>query len=202
VKKESCDEFEAAAFVKEILEGVAYCHDQKIVHRDLKPENLLLTRTNSGLHIKIADFGIAQDRVDVLATVSGTPLYMAPEMITGETYDKQVDVWPVGVISYILLCGYPPFNESSVFDEITTATFDFPMDEWSGISKEAKDFIGKLLVVDPKVRLTTEQALKHEWIINNTSKSSGVSPMKIERTNTLNAQKFKSFIQLSKDHKL
>lgn len=93
--------------------------------------------------------------------------YVAPEVLKAEGYDKEVDMWSIGVITYLLLCGFPPFYGDSLpqlFEIIMKGQFDFPAPYWTAISSEAKDFIKKLLVVNPKSRLTPAQALQHPWL--------------------------------------
>jgi calcium-dependent protein kinase len=96
----------------------------------------------------------------------GTPYYVAPEVLTG-TYDMKCDVWSLGIITYILLCGYPPFHGISndvIFEKIKKGKFYFYFEDWEHISDEAKDFITKLLVMDPKERMSTKEALRHPWL--------------------------------------
>lgn len=102
-----------------------------------------------------------------MMTACGTPGYVAPEVLTATGYDKEVDLWSIGVITYILLCGFPPFyneNLPELFEQIMKAEYDFPEEYWGHVSKEAKDFIRKLLVVDPSKRLTSKAALAHPWL--------------------------------------
>eukprot|EP01097_Dermamoeba_algensis_P005047 TRINITY_DN321_c0_g1_i4.p1 TRINITY_DN321_c0_g1~~TRINITY_DN321_c0_g1_i4.p1 ORF type:complete len:156 (+),score=44.94 TRINITY_DN321_c0_g1_i4:611-1078(+) len=103
----------------------------------------------------------------MLETACGTPGYVAPEVLTATGYDKEVDLWSIGVITYILLCGFPPFYNEDVpalFEQILNADFDYPEEYWDSISDEAKDFINRLLVVDAEKRMTTQQALEHPWL--------------------------------------
>lgn len=135
-----------------------YCHDFDIVHRDLKPENLLLTSKDDDASIKLADFGFAK-KIDVdsygLTTACGTPGYVAPEILEGHAYGKAVDIWSVGVITYILLCGYPPFhdeNHNALFKKIKRGKFQFDSPYWDHVSDDAKDLITKMLVTNPNDR--------------------------------------------------
>lgn len=92
---------------------------------------------------------------------------MAPEVLKGK-YDQKCDIWSSGVICYILLCGYPPFNDRNdqvVIEKIKKGDYDFPKEEWSSVSSEAKDFVQKLLTLDPEKRLSATEALKHPWIM-------------------------------------
>lgn len=108
---ENFSEKEAADYMKQILSAVYYCHERQIVHRDLKPENLLFDQKKQNANIKVIDFGTSRkfDPTKKLTKRLGTPYYIAPEVLK-KNYDEKCDVWSCGVILYILLCGYPPFN--------------------------------------------------------------------------------------------
>lgn len=144
--------------VKLLLESIKYCHDANIVHRDLKPENLLLTSKDDDASIKLADFGFAKklefDSAG-LVTACGTPGYVAPEILEGKPYGSSVDIWSIGVITYILLCGYPPFhddNHNALFKKIKRGKFQFDAPYWDHVSDDAKDLISMMLIVDPNER--------------------------------------------------
>lgn len=164
----SYSERDARNIVRQLVQGVDYLHGMGIAHRDLKPENLLCTDGDPGVDmiIKIADFGLSKIFNDgsVLITSCGTPDYAAPEVLRMEgTYDNQVDCWSIGVITYVLLCGFPPFygkTQNVLFDKILRADYDFPDPEWSYVSASAKDFIRKLLVIEPSQRYTAKQCLE------------------------------------------
>jgi len=171
VDKGSYSEMEARDIVRQLVEGVDYLHQQKIAHRDLKPENLLCSELPDGkVVIKIADFGLSKAFTGEsdLATSCGTPDYAAPEVLRMDgAYDKGVDLWSIGVITYVLLCGFPPFygkSQAQLFEKILNADFEFPEPEWTHISAEAKDLINHLLVLDVKQRYTTKQCLEHPWL--------------------------------------
>jgi len=170
VDKGSYSELEARDIVRQLVEGVDYLHNQGIAHRDLKPENLLCSETEHGMIIKIADFGLSKafSGESDLSTSCGTPDYAAPEVLRMDgAYDKSVDLWSIGVITYVLLCGFPPFygkSQAQLFEKILNADYDFPEPEWTQISAEAKDFIGHLLVLDVKQRYNTKQCLDHPWL--------------------------------------
>jgi len=155
--------------IKQILHAVKYLHEKGIAHRDLKPENLLCSGSGSRETVKIADFGLSKifsDNED-LVTSCGTPGYVAPEVLMCESYDKSVDMWGIGIITYILLAGYPPFyaeNDTALFEKIMNAEYDFDDECWDDVSDLAKDFIQHLLVKDPHERFSAEQALQHSWI--------------------------------------
>lgn len=164
-------ERDAAGFVVSILDAIAYCHNEMhVIHRDLKPENFLLASKAEDAPIKIIDFGLSRYDVapgNMMRTKVGTPYYVAPEVLN-KNYDKSCDIWSIGVITYILLCGYPPFygdSDSQIFDSVRSGKFDFPSPEWDSISKAAKDFVCCLLKKDPKKRLTATEAMQHKWIL-------------------------------------
>lgn len=170
IEKGSYSEDDARILVKQILQGVAYLHSQGIAHRDLKPENLLLKTKDSDFDVKIADFGLSSF-VDSqkMMTACGTPAYVAPEVLSsgGGGYDKEVDMWSIGVITYILLCGFAPFHGDTVKEllrVVVRGQFSFPSPYWDPISPQAKDFISKLLAKTPAERLTASQALQHVWL--------------------------------------
>ena len=147
-----------------------YLHDKNIAHRDLKPENLLMVDETPDSEVKITDFGLSKafdEQSQVMQTPCGTPGYIAPEVLVMKGYDKQCDVWSLGVIVYILLCGFPPFyadNDAQLFEKIKRGQYEFLRPYWDPISETAKDFIDKMLRVDPKQRITCEQALAHPWL--------------------------------------
>jgi len=149
-------------------------HKKNIAHRDIKPENILLSSKDpNNLDLKITDFGFAKcydPEEGGLTETLGSPLYMAPEIIKKLPYDCSVDIWALGVLTYIMMCGKPPFkgrSKDDVFVEITTKNITYTGETWKNISKEAKSFIRKMLIRDPKQRSTAEDLLKDEFIINN-----------------------------------
>lgn len=170
VQKGNYSEAEAAALTKTLLEALKYLHGINIVHRDLKPENLLYSTPQMNSEIKITDFGLAkakEDGTNNLDTACGTPGYVAPEVLVGARYGAAVDIWSVGVILYILLCGFPPFYDEStreLYKQIRKGKFGFPAPYWTEISDSAKDVVKKCLTVDPEKRATPDELLAHPWI--------------------------------------
>ncbi|XP_053723855.1 calcium/calmodulin-dependent protein kinase type 1 isoform X5 [Synchiropus splendidus] len=174
IEKGFYTEKDASKLIQQILDAVKYLHDLGIVHRDLKPENLLYYSMDEDSKIMISDFGLSkiEDSGSVMSTACGTPGYVAPEVLAQKPYSKAVDCWSIGVISYILLCGYPPFydeNDAKLFEQILKAEYEFDSPYWDDISDSAKDFIVHLMEKDPHVRYSCEQALQHPWIAGDTA---------------------------------
>jgi len=193
VEKGQYTEKEAATTVKKVLSSVDYLHSVNIAHRDLKPENLLL-RGDDETDVMLSDFGLSKiiNQDTMMETACGTPYYVAPEVLSAQGYDKEVDLWSIGVITYLLLCGFPPFYGETlpeVFEQIMKADYDFPDPYWTDISKDAKDFISKLLVVDSKKRLTAKQAMQHPWILSSTNASNKPLNFKNEKVEKFNSQR-------------
>ncbi|XP_030076818.1 calcium/calmodulin-dependent protein kinase type 1G isoform X2 [Microcaecilia unicolor] len=166
-------EKDASNVIHQVLSAVKYLHDNGIVHRDLKPENLLYLNSDEDSKIMITDFGLSKmEGNGIMSTACGTPGYVAPEVLAQKPYSKAVDCWSIGVITYILLCGYPPFyeeTESKLFEKIREGSYEFESPFWDDISYSAKDFIGSLLEKDPMKRFNCEKALRHPWIAGNTA---------------------------------
>jgi len=204
VAKGSYSESEAAKIVRQIIGAIHYVHGHGIAHRDLKPENLLLTKEEGAdgtdLFIKIADFGLSKDfGAEQMATSCGTPDYVAPEVLGGQPYDSAVDIWSIGVITYVLLCGFPPFygeSQPELFENIMKGNYDFPDPEWSGVSEDAKDFIRKMLVVDPEKRYNAEQCLKDKWLMEYASPE---RKKDFKRVETFSVAKFKEYTKKYKE---
>lgn len=172
-------EEDARYFTFKLLNAVLYLHDKTICHRDLKPENILLASKDSDAELKITDFGLSKTIAGVdqaLQTRCGTPGYVAPEVLSQEIvngelrrYGAACDMWSVGVIVYILLSAAPPFygkTDAEMNRRIKAGQFKFPEKYWSSISAASKDFITRLLTVDPSRRMTASEALQHEWIVS------------------------------------
>jgi calcium/calmodulin-dependent protein kinase I len=175
VAKGSYSEKEASALIRDISGAIKYLHSIGVVHRDLKPENLLYLSPKPDAPIKITDFGLAKIKGSsdtLMSTACGTPGYVAPEVLKNEPYDRAVDMWSLGVILYILLCGFPPFyheNTSQLYKQIKKGEYDFPDPYWTDISAEAKNLVSLLLTVNPKKRITAEGVLAHPWIVGQIS---------------------------------
>ena len=215
-------EHEASLIVRDVASALAFLHSKGIAHRDLKPDNILCCSNDvsTTLPVKLCDFDLVSEvRCDSegaslittpeLSSPVGSAQYMAPEVVDAFTgshvdvalYDKRCDLWSLGVVAYILLCGYPPFYGSCgyscgwsqgnacrdchdlLFECIEEGKFSFPPKEWSGISGLAKDLISCLLVKDPSQRLNAEEVLQHPWVINGGNKEVHLRTPEVMRQN-------------------
>uniref|UniRef100_A0A669D5B8 non-specific serine/threonine protein kinase n=1 Tax=Oreochromis niloticus TaxID=8128 RepID=A0A669D5B8_ORENI len=169
-EKESLTEEEATQFLKQILDGVQYLHSKRIAHFDLKPENIMLLDKNvPNPRIKLIDFGIAHQikAGNEFKNIFGTPEFVAPEIVNYEPLGLEADMWSIGVITYILLSGASPFlgeTKQETLTNISAVNYDFDEEYFSNTSELAKDFIRRLLVKDPKKRMTIDDSLEHPWI--------------------------------------
>ena len=159
--------------MRQLLSAVAYCHSKKVVHRDLKLENLLFSSHDEDAALKIIDFGAAEilNPDTKLSACIGTPLYIAPEVLSGE-YTKSCDIWSCGVILYILLSGLPPFSAScqaELYKKIKRGQYKITGPRWKILSKEAKDLVHHMMKRNPEKRYSALEALNHPWIIKNCS---------------------------------
>ena len=163
------DERTASRIIGSLLRAVEYLHENDIVHRDIKPENILLESDRADANIRLIDFGLSRRHAEddePMSNPVGTAYYMSPELLKGK-YDRSTDLWSIGIIAYILLCGYSPFGgdtDEDIFDSIRRGHIDFRARAWSDKSDEAIDFIRCLLRRDPRKRYTAEQALMHPWV--------------------------------------
>uniref|UniRef100_A0A8D0PX38 non-specific serine/threonine protein kinase n=1 Tax=Sus scrofa TaxID=9823 RepID=A0A8D0PX38_PIG len=170
-------EREASEIMKSIGEAIQYLHSINIAHRDVKPENLLYTSKRPNAILKLTDFGFAKETTshNSLTTPCYTPYYVAPEVLGPEKYDKSCDMWSLGVIMYILLCGYPPFYSNhglaispGMKSRIRMGQYEFPNPEWSEVSEEVKMLIRNLLKTEPTQRMTITEFMNHPWIMQST----------------------------------
>uniref|UniRef100_A0A8C7YV04 non-specific serine/threonine protein kinase n=1 Tax=Oryzias sinensis TaxID=183150 RepID=A0A8C7YV04_9TELE len=166
-------EREVSEIMHDIGSAIEYLHRMDIAHRDVKPENLLYTTRESNATLKLTDFGFAKETSlhKSLQTPCYTPYYVAPEVLGPEKYDKSCDMWSLGVITYILLCGFPPFYSNTgqaispgMKQRIRLGQYEFPNPEWVDVSEEAKQLIIQLLKTNPSERMTIGQFMNHPWI--------------------------------------
>jgi MAP kinase interacting serine/threonine kinase len=203
-------EQEASLVTRDIANALKFLHDRGIAHRDVKPENILCTELDKISPVKLCDLDLASKPFDTttnttnmrpvqsepdLASPVGSAEFMAPEVVdafVGEAlkYDKRCDMWSLGVIIYIMLCGYPPFYgecekencgwdqgescsdcQENLFHRIQGGYFDFPDEEWKHISASAKDLICHLLVRNVRQRYTADEVLAHPWVTRGAPKT-------------------------------
>ncbi|KAL5022554.1 hypothetical protein ScPMuIL_001709 [Solemya velum] len=210
-------EREAGLVIRDITKALDFLHTKGIAHRDLKPENILCEKKEDVVPVRICDFDLASgvplsSQTDTcttpeLLTPVGSAEYMAPEVVdawVGESfsYDKKCDLWSLGIILYIMLCGYPPFYgqcgadcgwehgeacqycQESLFNRIQDGDFEFPENEWSEISEDAKDLIRHLLVREPRKRYTAAEVLQHPWVVSSPAPTPLATPRILTRNNS------------------
>ncbi|CAK9033131.1 Calcium-dependent protein kinase 10 (OsCDPK10) (OsCPK10) [Durusdinium trenchii] len=179
-KKRRYTETDAVDIVRQILSAVAYCHRNGVCHRDLKLENFCLEDDSENARIKMIDFGLAHSIDDFPMTDScGTLYYAAPEVLRGN-YTERCDMWSLGILTYILLDGRAPFmgrNDRQTYRLILQGEYRFAEERWAHVSANAKDFISKLLQVDPQQRMTAEEATVHPWLAT----SEGAPSVELDR---------------------
>lgn len=188
-RKRRFTEREACIVTKQIAIALQHCHNNNVAHRDLKPENLLLKDNSCDMIIKLTDFGFAKVDHGNLTTPHFTPYYVSPQILEASkfqkavkagtapegytyTYDKSCDMWSLGVILYIMLCGYPPFYSEvpsqlfsrSMEQKILRGEYDFPAREWGRVSYQAKTIVVRLLNVDSDRRMTVDELLNSAWL--------------------------------------
>jgi calcium/calmodulin-dependent protein kinase I len=172
VQRGHFSEQEALELTRSLSSALRHLHSIGIVHRDLKPENLVYKNKSEDSPIKITDFGLAKligksSSSDLMTSSVGTLGYMAPEILMNKPYTAAVDLWSLGVIIYILLCGSPPFYDNSyreLYSSITRAQYCFPDHDWSSVSEDAKHVIFRLLTVDANDRMTLDELDQHPWM--------------------------------------
>uniref|UniRef100_A0A2K6L0R4 non-specific serine/threonine protein kinase n=1 Tax=Rhinopithecus bieti TaxID=61621 RepID=A0A2K6L0R4_RHIBE len=173
-------ERDGSAMVYNLANALRYLHGLSIVHRDIKPENLLVCEYPDGTKsLKLGDFGLATVVEGPLYTVCGTPTYVAPEIIAETGYGLKVDIWAAGVITYILLCGFPPFRsennlQEDLFDQILAGKLEFPAPYWDNITDSAKELISQMLQVNVEARCTAGQILSHPWVSDDASQENNM----------------------------
>jgi calcium/calmodulin-dependent protein kinase I len=161
------------AILTPLLTALSYLHSRGVVHHDIKPENIIVDYSQNTL--KLTDFGSAKfSNKSQEGAYGGTLNYMAPEVLLNmrgcrNVCDKAVDVWSIGVLTYLLIAGVHPFDSGktheNILNRIIAGKFDFKQPVWDKVPKECKDFIKRCLVVDPKKRPTVTELLKHAWIV-------------------------------------
>jgi len=173
-KNFNISEKRAANIMHQLASAVKYLHNFGILHRDLKPENIMLVDASEDAFVKVMDFGLSKiiGPTERLADGFGSLSYVSPEVLIRKPYDKQIDIWSLGIILYHMLSGSLPFddkddNEELIANMIVFNEVDFPKNVWNKFSTEVVDLIKKCLVKDPTLRITVESLLNHEWLKNN-----------------------------------
>ena len=160
----------ACQIIHKILTALYYIHSYGIIHRDIKPENILMTSNENNADIKILDFGLSKilGPGEYCIEPYGTLSYVAPEVLLEKSYNKQVDLWSLGITTYLIVGGSLPFDHIKNDKEIARQTINDPPpfkgNVWKRVSEEAIDFIKKLLIKDPEKRMNIKEALEHDWI--------------------------------------
>ncbi|KAH0620909.1 hypothetical protein JD844_021804 [Phrynosoma platyrhinos] len=182
-RKGQFSENETRHIIQSLASAIAYLHKKDIVHRDLKLENILVKSSDIdeenemklNIKIQVTDFGLAVQKMggseSMFQSTCGTPIYMAPEVISAHDYSQQCDVWSIGVIMYMLLCGGPPFiasSEEKLFEVIKKGDLQFKHLIWQSISEAARNVLQQLLKVDPAHRFTANELLDCQWITGET----------------------------------
>ena len=164
------EEKKACEIIHKLCAAVYYLHSYGIVHRDLKPENIIMTDHTDNADIRLLDFGLSKilGPTEKCSEPFGTISYVAPEVLKQEYYGREVDIWSIGIITYLLLCGCLPFDDEKSEKEIIRQTIEdpvpFPSNIWDKLSSEAKEFVDRLLQKNPEERMNIKDALEHEWI--------------------------------------
>ncbi|KAL6261786.1 hypothetical protein P5V15_006874 [Pogonomyrmex californicus] len=156
-------------FVRQLVEGLAYLHERNIAHLDIKPQNLVMMGSFPDCDVKLCDFEISRVILEgtEVREILGTPDYVAPEILHYEPITLAADMWSLGVTTYVLLTGFSPFGgetDQETFQNISLGEVDFPEELFEDVSAQAKDFVAKLLVLDPSARMTAKQCLRHDWL--------------------------------------
>ena len=163
-------ETKVCEIIHKLSMAIYYLHSYGIVHRDLKPENILMTDLTSNADIRLLDFGLSKivGNDEKCTEPYGTLSFVAPEVLQGKPYDKSVDLWSIGIITFLLLCGYMPFDDKHSEREIARQTIQDPVPYenkiWSKLSPEAKTFVDGLLQKKPEKRYSIKEVLEHPWI--------------------------------------
>ncbi|KAL4737081.1 kinase-like domain-containing protein [Aspergillus similis] len=175
ISKQKFTEKETRHIFRQLFEGLKYLHDRGIVHRDIKPENILVA--DNKLTVKLGDFGLAKiiGEDSFTTTLCGTPSYVAPEILQESRrrkYTKAIDIWSLGVVLYICLCGFPPFSDElytpenpyTLAQQIKLGRFDYPSPYWDSVGDPALDLIDRMLTVDVDKRINVDECLEHPWL--------------------------------------
>jgi calcium-dependent protein kinase len=167
-------ESQSVVIMKKITSAIALCHENNVIHRDIKFENIMFEKADPHSEVKLIDFGLSKvyHSGERMKKAVGTVYSMAPEVLDGD-YTESADMWSLGVIAFMLLSGDLPFDgydQASIADKVRVGKYKMRGSKWKKVSDEAKDFIAKLLVLDPTKRLTANKALKTPWLQSKKAK--------------------------------
>ena len=205
-------EKEAAIIFKQIMSAISYCHNQGICHRDIKLENVLFLTNQKNSPIKLIDFGLSKYikrrrrfhnkngknyETMNMRSIVGSPHYISPEVLKGK-YTQKCDIWSAGIVLYVMLVGYFPFDgdtDNDTYNAIKKKQFNFDGDAWRNISNDAKDLI-KHMICDEDKRYDAERVLNHPWLVKMTPNTKGaVNKINLKHLlNYKNCCKFKKFV--------
>nr|XP_006823009.1 PREDICTED: striated muscle-specific serine/threonine-protein kinase-like [Saccoglossus kowalevskii] len=192
IQEDCLTESEAVYFLRQVLEGLEHMHKRNVVHLDLKPENILLVKPCDD-NIKLIDFGLARKILsdkDVFVKF-GTPEFVAPEVVNKQPVTTATDLWSLGIIAYVMLSGISPFmgeDDKDTLVNVKNGKWSFEDEVFNKVTEEAKDFISRLLVLDPSIRMTTEECLDHPWLELADNRGEGAK-LSVERLKTFNARR-------------
>ena len=196
-------ETRAAEIIHKLSTAVFFLHEYGVVHRDLKPENILMTDNSSNADIRLVDFGLGKiiGPGEMCTDPFGTFSYVAPEVLKEKPYSFKVDLFAIGIISYLLVAGFLPFDHETSEKEIARQTVyeptPFPNSVWKNISNEARMFVDNLLQKNPDKRMGIQEVLQHKWLQKYNSKEN-ISFKKRNERDLSGAQKFEAFSTISK----
>jgi len=164
----------ARQIVVQLLEAIDSLHDKNVIHKNIVPRNILF-QSKDASQIRLVGFSLVQilkEKEDCeQGSFGGDPSFQSPEVIQQQGFGKGVDTWAIGCNTYLLLCGYRPFHDTNtmkLYSKIRQGNYEFSEADWKSVSNEGKDFVKKLLCVDPKARMSVKEALKHPWIAQKT----------------------------------
>ena len=172
IKNFNFSERQASLIMSQIASGIKYLHKYGIVHRDLKPDNIMITQQNDFGIIKIMDFGLSKivSTQEKMVDGYGTLSYVAPEVLLRTPYNKEVDIWSMGIILFYILCGHLPFKgnkEAIIAEKIVNDDLEFDEEEWETRSQKVRELISSCLKKEPEERISIDEFLKHPWLTKN-----------------------------------
>lgn len=197
----------AAKIIHKLSTAIYFLHEYGIVHRDLKPENILMTDRSDDADIRLLDFGLGKiiGPNETCKDPFGTLSYVAPEILLEEPYNSKVDLWAIGIITYLLLAGFLPFDSDVSEKEIARQTVyeptPFPSVVWNNVSLEAKMFVENLLNKNPAKRMTIKEVLEHKWLQKFCSKNNDTVLKRRKSRDLSGGEQFKIYATLVDDEK-